>query len=78
MVGKRCRTLYINLALSPLTDNLYRNLDVAEDNDIGEDMEEDNGDLVSGLLCKIVVRFEDYREFCNALKVLCGRSLQKV
>lgn len=54
-----------------------RNLDVAEDDDIGEDAEEDNGGLVSGLQCKIVVRFEDYKEFCNALKVLCGRSLQK-
>lgn len=34
--------------------------------------------LVSGLNCKIVVQFEKYKDFYNALKVLCGRSMQKV
>ncbi|KAL3840493.1 hypothetical protein ACJIZ3_025084 [Penstemon smallii] len=51
-----------------------RNLDVAEDNDTGDDEDED---LVSGLNCKIVVRFKTYTDFYNALKVLCGRSLIK-
>lgn len=54
-----------------------RNLDVAEDDDIGKLEEEDAGDIVAGLQCKIVVRFDEYREFCNALKVLSGRSLKK-
>lgn len=54
-----------------------RNLEVAEDNDRAEDAVEDDGDLVSGLNCKIVVRFKGHTEFYNALKVLCGRSLVK-
>ncbi|XP_076957786.1 uncharacterized protein LOC143633350 [Bidens hawaiensis] len=54
-----------------------RNLDVAEDDGIGNDADEDDEDIVRGLLCKIVVRFEDHKEFSKALKVLCGRSLQK-
>lgn len=56
----------------------YRNLDVAEDNDLGDNEDEDDGGLVSGLNCKIVVRFRTYTDFYNALKVLCGRSLNKV
>ncbi|XP_071702730.1 uncharacterized protein [Rutidosis leptorrhynchoides] len=52
-----------------------RNLDVAEDDGFGKD--EDNEDIVPGLQCKIVVRFEDHKEFSKAFKVLCGRSLQK-
>ncbi|XP_076959277.1 uncharacterized protein LOC143635297 [Bidens hawaiensis] len=54
-----------------------RNLDVAEDDGIGKDADEDDQDIVRGLQCKIVVRFEDHKEFSKALKVLCGRSLQK-
>ncbi|KAL8196682.1 hypothetical protein R6Q57_024597 [Mikania cordata] len=53
-----------------------RNLDVAEDDGAGKDADEEE-DIVPGLQCKIVVRFEDHREFSKALKVLCGRSLQK-
>lgn len=52
-----------------------RNLHVAEDNDVGDDVDEE--DIVSGLHCKIVVRFEKHKDFYDALKVLCGRSLQK-
>ncbi|KAI3460149.1 hypothetical protein Pfo_016812 [Paulownia fortunei] len=54
-----------------------RNLDVGEDIDIGEDEDDDGGDLVSGLHCKIVVQFEGHKDFYNALKVLCGRSFSK-
>ncbi|KAL7085318.1 hypothetical protein ACP275_14G275000 [Erythranthe tilingii] len=54
-----------------------RNLDVSEDNDIGEDEDEDGGNLVTGLNCKIVVQFESHKDFCNALKILSGRSLNK-
>ncbi|XP_016207281.1 mitogen-activated protein kinase kinase kinase NPK1-like [Arachis ipaensis] len=55
-----------------------QNLNVAEDDDPGKVANEDSGDLVSGLYCKIVVQFEKYRDFHDALRVLCGRSLQKV
>ncbi|KAK7383226.1 hypothetical protein VNO78_28900 [Psophocarpus tetragonolobus] len=54
-----------------------RNLNVAEDDEFGKDANEDGGDLVSGLYCKIVVQFEKYRDFHDAMRVLCGRSLQK-
>ncbi|XP_042508025.1 uncharacterized protein LOC122084061 [Macadamia integrifolia] len=53
-----------------------RNLNVAEDDDLGKNTDE-SGDIVSGLQCKIVVQFERYEHFYDALKVLCGRSLQK-
>lgn len=56
---------------------IFRNLDVGEDNEKGEH-EENDGNLVSGLNCKIVVQFEGHKDFYNALKVLCGRSLNKV
>lgn len=54
-----------------------RNLNVAEDDYSAKDANEDSGDLVSGLYCKIVVQFEKYKDFHDALRVLCGRSLQK-
>ncbi|OMO70778.1 A-kinase anchor protein 17A-like protein [Corchorus olitorius] len=54
-----------------------RLFNVAEDNDFGEGSDEDDLDIVSGLYCKIVVQFEKHQDFYNALKVLCGRSLQK-
>ncbi|XP_055834935.1 uncharacterized protein LOC129903409 [Solanum dulcamara] len=52
-----------------------RNLHVAEDNSIGDDADEE--DIVSGLHCKIVVRFEKHKDFYDTLKILCSRSLQK-
>ncbi|CAL2233940.1 unnamed protein product [Prunus armeniaca] len=54
-----------------------RNLNVAEDDGLGKDANEDGGDLISGLHCKIVVQFEKYQDFYNTFKVLCGRSFQK-
>ncbi|KAI9118564.1 hypothetical protein K1719_010896 [Acacia pycnantha] len=54
-----------------------RYLTVAEDDDLREDAKEDSEGLVSGLYCKIVVQFEKYKDFYDALRVLCGRSLQK-
>ncbi|KAL5777593.1 hypothetical protein ACOSP7_010519 [Xanthoceras sorbifolium] len=54
-----------------------RNLNVAEDDDLGKDADEDGADIVSGLHCKIVVQFEKYKDFYDTLKVLCGRTLQK-
>ncbi|KAI3903342.1 hypothetical protein MKW98_031996 [Papaver atlanticum] len=50
-----------------------RNLNAAGDFDLVR-----NGkSIFSGLQCKIVVQFEKYDDFCNAMKVLCGRSIQK-
>uniref|UniRef100_A0A803M2N2 Uncharacterized protein n=1 Tax=Chenopodium quinoa TaxID=63459 RepID=A0A803M2N2_CHEQI len=59
------------------TEELDRNLNVAEDNDPGTDTDADDEDLISGLQCKVVVQFDQYKEFYNALKVLCSRSLKK-
>ncbi|CAG7889093.1 unnamed protein product, partial [Brassica rapa] len=54
-----------------------RNFNVAEDDNLGKDADEYSGDLVSGLYCKIVVQFEKYNDFVNAMKAFCGRSMQK-
>ncbi|XP_027939068.1 A-kinase anchor protein 17B [Vigna unguiculata] len=54
-----------------------RNLNVAEDNEFGKDENEGSGDLVSGLYCKIVVQFDKYKDCNDAMRVLCGRSMQK-
>ncbi|KAK9165339.1 hypothetical protein Scep_000530 [Stephania cephalantha] len=57
-----------------------RNLFVTADDDasnLSKNAEEGNEELVSGLHCKIVVQFEKYDDFYNALRVLCGRSMQK-
>ncbi|CAN6917479.1 unnamed protein product, partial [Brassica oleracea] len=54
-----------------------RNFNVAEDDNLGKDTDEYSGDLVSGLYCKIVVQFEKYNDFVNAMKAFCGRSMQK-
>ncbi|KOM48942.1 hypothetical protein LR48_Vigan07g264600 [Vigna angularis] len=54
-----------------------RNLNVTEDNEFGKDENEDSGDLVSGLYCKIVVQFDKYKDCHDAMRVLCGRSMQK-
>ncbi|XP_019431872.1 PREDICTED: uncharacterized protein LOC109338976 [Lupinus angustifolius] len=54
-----------------------RNLNVAEDDDLGKEANEGSEDLISGLYCKIVVQFEKHRDFHDALRVLCSRSLQK-
>lgn len=64
-----------------LTQGFYgtcRHLNVAEDNDLGGSDDKEKEDIVPGLNCKVVVRFESYKDFCNALKALSGRSLQKV
>ncbi|KAK4797370.1 hypothetical protein SAY86_029696 [Trapa natans] len=52
------------------------NISVAEDNDFCQYGEEE-ARLVSGLNCKIVAQFEKFKDFHNALKVLCGCSMQK-
>ncbi|XP_026390560.1 uncharacterized protein LOC113286054 [Papaver somniferum] len=54
-----------------------RNLNAAVDVDLVKNGEEGEESIASGLQCKIVVQYEKYDDFCNALKVLCGRSMQK-
>ncbi|GAB4852346.1 hypothetical protein Ancab_016539 [Ancistrocladus abbreviatus] len=54
-----------------------RNLSVAEDNDLGRDGDDEDEGMVAGLQCKIVVQFEKYKDFYNALKILCSRALLK-
>ncbi|XP_030528576.1 uncharacterized protein LOC115739562 [Rhodamnia argentea] len=54
-----------------------RNISVADDDDFGRESDEDPDGLVSGLHCKIVVQFEKHEDFHNAMKALCGRSLEK-
>lgn len=58
--------------------NRARNLNVAGEDDLGKNQDETTGEMLSGLNCKVWVQFENYDEFYNAMKVLCGRSLQKV
>lgn len=54
-----------------------RNLNVAGDDNLGQKVDEVTGEVASGLQCKIWVQFESHEDFCNAMKVLCARSLQK-
>ncbi|PKA58180.1 hypothetical protein AXF42_Ash012903 [Apostasia shenzhenica] len=53
-----------------------RNLYIAGDDDGGKSAGAISG-AVTGLQCKVWVQFENYDEFCNAMRVLCGRSMQK-
>ncbi|KAG0487240.1 hypothetical protein HPP92_009335 [Vanilla planifolia] len=53
-----------------------RNLYIAGDDDLGKNTAA-SGDVLSGLNCKIWAQFESYDEFVNAMRVLCGRSMQK-
>ncbi|KAJ6814830.1 A-kinase anchor protein 17A isoform X1 [Iris pallida] len=54
-----------------------RKLNVAADDDLGKKGDETGGEIVSGIQCKIWVQFETYDDFSDAMKVMCGRSLQK-
>ncbi|KAL0921749.1 hypothetical protein M5K25_008854 [Dendrobium thyrsiflorum] len=54
-----------------------RNLYIAGGDDTVENAEAIAGDVVPGLQCKVWVQFENYDEFSNAMRALCGRSMQK-
>ncbi|KAH0463871.1 hypothetical protein IEQ34_006657 [Dendrobium chrysotoxum] len=54
-----------------------RNLYIAGGDDTVENAEAVAGDVVPGLQCKVWVQFENYDEFSNAMRALCGRSMQK-
>ncbi|MQL70203.1 hypothetical protein Taro_002514 [Colocasia esculenta] len=65
-------------SLACLPDGLQSrgNLNVACNDDPSK-KEENKGDILSGLHCKVWVQFENYDDFCTATRVLCGRSMQK-
>ncbi|KAJ4815365.1 ZCW7 [Rhynchospora pubera] len=54
-----------------------RNINVSSDDNQSDEADDTKGDLVSGLNCKIWVRFETYDDFYGAMNVLCSRSMQK-
>lgn len=54
-----------------------RTLDVNDDNEISKAEDGDDGYTVPRLHCKNIVCYKEYNDFCNALKVLSGRSLEK-
>ncbi|PKU63128.1 hypothetical protein MA16_Dca027763 [Dendrobium catenatum] len=58
----------------PGNGNLY----IAGGDDTVENAEAIAGNVVPGLQCKVWVQFENYDEFSNAMRALCGRSMQKV
>ncbi|KAJ1291649.1 hypothetical protein BS78_02G331900 [Paspalum vaginatum] len=53
-----------------------RNLNICNDDEL-EAKDGANKELVSGLNCKVWVQFESYDDFYDAMKALCGRSLEK-
>jgi hypothetical protein len=57
---------------------IYRTLNISNDDEFGASKDETNKGLISGLNCKVWVQFESYDDFHNAMKALCGRSLEKV
>lgn len=63
-----------NHFLSPID----RTLNISNDDELEEKTDETNKGLISGLNCKVWVQFESYDDFHNAMKALCGRSLEKV
>uniref|UniRef100_M8B6R1 Uncharacterized protein n=1 Tax=Aegilops tauschii TaxID=37682 RepID=M8B6R1_AEGTA len=54
-----------------------RTLNISNDDELEEKKDETNKGLISGLNCKVWVQFESYDDFHNAMKALCGRSLEK-
>ncbi|TVU03946.1 hypothetical protein EJB05_50502 [Eragrostis curvula] len=54
-----------------------RNLNISDDDGLESKEDGTNKELISGLNCKVLVQFENYDDFYNAMKALCGRSLEK-
>jgi len=52
-------------------------LNISNDDELGASKDGTNKGLISGLNCKVWVQFESYDDFHNAMKALCGRSLEK-
>ncbi|XP_062188444.1 uncharacterized protein LOC133891722 isoform X2 [Phragmites australis] len=54
-----------------------RNLNIANDDESEAKEDGTNKGLICGLNCKVWVQFESYDDFHDAMKALCGRSLEK-
>ncbi|XP_024313467.1 uncharacterized protein LOC100833551 isoform X2 [Brachypodium distachyon] len=54
-----------------------RTLNISDDDELGARKDDASKGLISGLNCKVWVQFESYDDFHNAMKALCGRSLEK-
>uniref|UniRef100_A0A0A9GDL6 ZCW7 n=1 Tax=Arundo donax TaxID=35708 RepID=A0A0A9GDL6_ARUDO len=54
-----------------------RNLNISNDDGLESKDDGTSKELMSGLNCKVLVQFESYDDFYNAMKALCGRSLEK-
>ncbi|KAL6656868.1 hypothetical protein ACP70R_004648 [Stipagrostis hirtigluma subsp. patula] len=74
-VSSKPSTLVTHTIFSAL--GKIRNLNISNDDELGAKEDGTNKELISGLNCKIWVQFESYDDFHNAMKALCGRSLEK-
>ncbi|KAK3127550.1 hypothetical protein QOZ80_7AG0574900 [Eleusine coracana subsp. coracana] len=72
-VSSKPSTLVTHTIFSAL--GKIRNLNISDDELDSKDRT--NKELISGLNCKVLVQFENYEDFYNAMRALCGRSLQK-
>ncbi|RLM87044.1 A-kinase anchor protein 17A isoform X1 [Panicum miliaceum] len=75
-VSSKPSTLVTHTIFSAL--GKIRTLNIANDDDELEAKEDGSTkELISGLNCKVWVQFESYDDFHDAMKALCGRSLEK-
>ncbi|KAL6856199.1 hypothetical protein ACP4OV_019001 [Aristida adscensionis] len=74
-VSSKPSTLVTHTIFSAL--GKIRNLNISNDDELEGKEDGTNKALISGLNCKVWVQFESYDDFYNAMKALCGRSLEK-
>lgn len=74
-VSSKPSTLVTHTVFSAL--GKIRNLNISNDDEIEAKGHGVNKGLISGLNCKVQVQFESYNDFQDAMKALCGRSLEK-
>ncbi|SPT17167.1 unnamed protein product [Triticum aestivum] len=74
-ISSKASTLVTHTIFSAL--GKIRTLNISNDDELEEKKDETNKGLISGLNCKVWVQFESYDDFHNAMKALCGRSLEK-
>lgn len=74
-ISSKASTLVTHTIFSAL--GKIRTLNISNDDELGGSKDETNKGLISGLNCKVWVQFESYDDFHNAMKALCGRSLEK-
>lgn len=74
-VSSKPSTLVTHTIFSAL--GKIRNLHICNDDELEAKEDGASKELISGLNCKVWVQFESYDDFYNAMKALCGRSLEK-